>query len=73
MIGKTVIFAGIAVMVVATTVWYVMLRVFLRKNDGKKAGEVEPAVKKYMTVLRIIGIVFFVSVLTGAILTNYGI
>ncbi len=73
MIGTILLICGITIGVLGMGIWYLLLRRFLKKNDGKNASEVEPAIRRFMTVSSLIAILFFILAVGGILLRNNGI
>ena len=73
MIGKILLIAGAVIGVAGMAVWYLLLKNYLKKNEGRHAVEVEPTVKKFMAASSAIAVLFFLLSVSGIILNNYGI
>ena len=71
--GKIIVFAAIGFGVVASAVWYLLLRRFLGKNEGKNVGEVEPTVKKFMATYTAITLLTLAAAIAGAVMNYMGI
>lgn len=73
MIGKILLIGGAVIGIAGMSIWYLLLKNYLKKNEGKHASEVEPTIKNFMAASSVIAVLFFLLSVSGIILSNYGI